>query len=142
MQRGGDYGYYPLFYAISHDASSFVISYIISEMVETYGYPVEFRSNVKKGMIHSLYETTDCWKHTTIKHVQLIVEGRHRGVDTQKNRFGTLPLYFAIRCGAKLEVVIWLCEQTGIDVVKVGGAMDGMKLENMWMQHSSPSSLV
>ena len=42
-------------------------------MVETYQYPSEWRNNLKKGMIHSLYESFHCWKRTSIKHIQLIV---------------------------------------------------------------------
>ena len=45
-------------------------------MVETYQYPSEWRNNLKKGMIHSLYESSHCWKRTSIKHIQLIEKAK------------------------------------------------------------------
>ena len=117
VKRDGDYGYYPLFYAMYYNANLSVINYIVKEMVETYQYPSEWRNNLKKGMIHSLYESSHCWKRTSIKHIQLIVNQDVK-VLVKKNVFGTIPLFYAIKNGAKLEVLIWLCEQTGIDVVK------------------------
>ena len=46
------------------------------------------------GMVHSLYETTDCWKRTTIKHVQLIVkedfEVLTRKIDLEQYHFTSL----------------------------------------------------
>ena len=117
VKRGGDYGYYPLFYAIYYNANISVINYIIKEMVETYQYPEMYRANLKQNMIHSLYESTHCWKYSTIKHIQLIVN-QDVEVLTRKNMFGTIPLYFAVKNGATIEVLVWLCEQTGIDVVR------------------------
>ena len=119
VRHGGDYGYRPIYYAVFHGASNDVIDYMLKEMVDTHGFPEKYLQGVKAypyNMIYSLYEHTFSWRYTSISHVKLLVHSDPE-VLRRKNMFGTIPIYHAVTQGAKLEVVMWLCENTGLDIV-------------------------
>ena len=117
IRPGGDYGYFPVYYAVFYCAPQTLVDYIVDQMVGQAQFPKAYRDGVNSEMIYSLYDHSYKWEKTSIEHVKLLVQ-HNEGVLTRRNMFGELPIFHAVAKGARREVVQWMAENTGIDLVK------------------------
>eukprot|EP00943_MAST-04B_sp_MAST-4B-sp1_P004553 g4553.t1 len=58
------------------------------------------------------------WSVTTIPHLEMLLQRNDKALHEEMTIWNSFPVYYAVICGAKLEVVEWLVEKTGKEFVK------------------------
>ena len=70
-------------------------------------------------MIKSLHEFhQQRWSITTIPHIEMLLQRNNKALHEEMTIWNSYPVYYAIICGAKLKIVVWLVEKTGKDFVR------------------------
>ena len=78
-------------------------------------------------MIRSFHEyDKERWAVTTIGQLEFLLKRNKDALHEEMTLYNSYPVYYAIICGAKLDVVHWIVERTGVDFVRK------LKFNNNW----------
>ena len=78
-------------------------------------------------MIRSFHEyDKERWAVTTIGQLEFLLQRNKDALHEEMTLYNSYPVYYAIICGANLDVVHWIVERTGADFVRK------LKFNNNW----------